>query len=92
MALRPGSDPRESSEPPDYQEDHPEEDPRQWGWHGQWGRGSRIGGWVVAALLVLLLTATNYQWEYRITLLVLALLLVLTLLVDRRRRDQSWRL
>jgi hypothetical protein len=63
MVLHPEGEPRDASEPDDYEHDHPAEDPRQWGWHGEWGAGARLGGLVVAAILLLMLTATNYQFE-----------------------------
>jgi hypothetical protein len=91
MALRPGSEPRESGEPPDYQLDHPDEDPRQWGWHAEWGHGARIAGLVVTAILLLMLTATNYQFEYHLTLILLAVGFLTVLLLDRARRRNRWR-
>lgn len=91
MVLAPDSEPRSSSEPDDYRFDHPEEDPRQWGWHGRWGRGSRAGGFVVAAILALMATSTNYQWEYLITLWLLAAGIVVILVIDRHRRKYHWR-
>lgn len=91
MALRPDSDPARNSAPEDYLSDHPEDDPRQWGWHGQWGRGARGGGWVVIAVLLLMTTATNYQFEYHLTLWLMAAALAVVLLLDRSRRKNRWR-
>jgi hypothetical protein len=36
------------------------------GWHAEWDRGARIAGWVVTAIVALLTTATNYQFEYHV--------------------------
>ena len=91
MVLRPGSEAPGAGEPEDYARDHRADSPELWGWHAEWGRGARIAGCFVIAILLLLTTATNYQFEYRITLWVLAALLVLALLVDRHRRRTSWR-
>lgn len=90
-ALKPGTEAPFVGEPEGYQCQHPDESPHQWGWHGQWGRAARIAGWAVAAILLLLSTSTNYQFEYHLTLWILAALLVATLLFDRRRRRTSWR-
>jgi hypothetical protein len=65
--------------------------PSQWGWHAEWGRGARITGWVVAAILVLMTTATNHQFEYHLTLSVIAAAMVSLPLLDRRRRRIGWR-
>jgi hypothetical protein len=90
MVLKEGSEPARDGAPDDYLADHAE-DPRQWGWHAEWGDGSRVGGWVVVAILLLMTTATNYQLEYHITLWLAAALLAGVLLLDRRRRKNSWR-
>lgn len=87
MALGPRSEPREHSEPADYQEHHPEEDPRDWGWHGEWGQMGRGAGLVIAAIVLLMITATNYQLEYRIMLVCIAAFLVGVLMWDRHRRS-----
>jgi hypothetical protein len=91
MALRPGSEAPGTGEPEDYAREHPDESPSQWGWHGEWGRAARVAGWVVAAILLLMTTSTNYQLEYHLTLWILAAMLVSTLLLDRHRRRHSWR-
>lgn len=91
MALAPDSEPTGTGEPADYARGHPAEDPKQWGWHGEWGRGARIGGWVVAAILLLMTTATNYQFEYHLTLRLLAAGLIAVLVRDRIRRRNQWR-
>ena len=91
MALSPDSEPADAGTPVDYARDHPGERAVEWGWHGQWGRGARIGGWVVVAILLLMTTATNYQFDYHLTLWLFAALLAGVLLWDRRRRHNSWR-
>ncbi|MEO9140424.1 MAG: DUF2631 domain-containing protein [Jatrophihabitans sp.] len=91
MALAPNSEPTGTGEPPDYAHDHPAENSKQWGWHGEWGGGARGGGWVVAAILLLMTTATNYQFEYHFVLWLFAAGLVAVLTRDRRRRHNQWR-
>jgi hypothetical protein len=90
MPLTPGSEPTGTGEPPDYARDHPDEDPEQWGWHGEWGRAARAGGWIVAAIVVVMTTATNYQLEYHVALWILAAAIVTVLVRDRNRR-RNWR-
>ncbi len=91
MPLNPRSEPPGRGEPDDYARDHPEEDARQWGWHAEWGAGARVAGWIVAAILLLLATSTNYQFEYHLILYLLAGFAVLVLLRDRARRNHDWR-
>ena len=91
MPLSPGSEPTGTGEPPDYARHHRDEDPKQWGWHGEWGGTARVGGWIVAVILVLMTTATNYQFEYHLMLWILAAALVSVLLRDRSRRRRQWR-
>ena len=91
MALTPDSEPDGTGQPRDYARDHPADDPKQWGWHGEWGGGSRLGGWVVVAILLLMTGATNYQFEYHLVLWLAAGGLATILLLDRRRRRHEWR-
>jgi uncharacterized protein (DUF983 family) len=86
MVLKPGSEAPDSGEPEDYAHDHPDDSPAQWGWHAEWGGAARIAGWVVAGIVLLMTTATNYQFEYHLTLWITAALLVAILLLDRHRR------
>lgn len=94
MAIvpKPGSerDPHEG-EPAEYIEDHPTESAEDWGWHGEWGKFSRIGGWLSAVLLVLIGTATHYNNAGRVALYAFAAALVVALLYDAQRRRTSWR-
>ena len=91
MALEPHSQSREAAEPSDYEHDHPDEDPRQWGWHGEWGKSARGAGVVVGLILLVMLTSTNYQSEYRITLIIGAIIAIGIVILDRIRRKNSWR-
>lgn len=90
LTLEPRSSKPVAGAPRGYLERH-EERPEQWGWHGSWGRSGRLAGWVVAALLVLMVTTTNYQSEYIITLLVTAAILVAVLVGRRVSRRHRWR-
>jgi hypothetical protein len=91
VALSPDSERREAGTPEDYAEHHPDEDARQWGWHGEWGGGARVAGWVIAAIVLLMATATNYQLEYHIALYLVAAIIVAIQILDRVRRRNSWR-
>lgn len=90
MALKPRSEKPGAGAPPGYLQRHAER-PEHWGWHGRWGRGARIAGWIVAAILALMTTTTNYQSEYVITLLVLAGLMVAGMVGYRLARRNRWR-
>jgi hypothetical protein len=91
VVLSPDSEELGAGTTTDYERDHPHDDPRQWGWHGQWGRGARISGWVVVGILLVMNTATNYQAEYHITLWLLAAGMAAALIVDRVRGRTAWR-
>jgi hypothetical protein len=67
------------------------EQPDDWGWHGEFGKWARVGGWLSAALLVLLNFTTRYSRVEMIWLDGFAVLLVLMLVLDWRRRKNAWR-
>lgn len=90
MALEPRSEKPGAGAPPDYLERHSER-PGQWGWHGRWGRGGRLAGWIVAVIVLLMTTTTNYQSEYIVTLVVLAAVMVAVLIGRWVRRRHRWR-
>ncbi len=81
MALKSSIKTPGTSEPEDYARAHLKEGPSQLGLACGVGRGARIAGWVVAAILVLMTAATNYQFEYHLTLWVIAAVLVSLLLL-----------
>ena len=67
------------------------ERPEDWGWHGSFGKWSRIGAWVS----VLLLLSLNFTWHYNQSadpwLYGVAAALILILIRDRARRKNAWR-
>jgi hypothetical protein len=91
VALNPHSERPELGAPADYAADHPEEHPEQWGWHGEFGRTARIGGYVVAAILLVLLTATHYNHSGSLWLVLFTAALIVVLIWDAVRRKNSWR-
>jgi hypothetical protein len=94
MAIvpKPGSETdHHEGEPTDYSESHPAETAESWGWHGEWGKYARIGGWVSAVILVLMGTATHYNHAGQVALYAFAALLVVALIRDATRRRTSWR-
>jgi len=91
VALKPGSEPHDLGAPEDYTQHHPTEHPSDWGWHGEWGRSARIAGWVVAAILLLMITTTHYNEMGTLSLVLFAAAIVVTLLWDIQRRRTSWR-
>jgi hypothetical protein len=92
MALNAHSEQPELGSPDDYAAHHPEDHPSDWGWHGEWGRASRIGGWVVAVILLLMTTATHYNGAGAFALVAFALFLIGTLVWDIQRRKNAWRM
>ena len=62
-----------------------------WGWHGEFGRWARIGGWVSVAVLVLMNFTTRYSRTEAIWLWGFVVLLVVLLLWDASRRRNAWR-
>ncbi len=91
MALEPHSEQPDLSLPDDYHADHPNEHPEDWGWHGEWGRWTTVAGWVVAAILLLMMTATHYNGQGTLFLGLTAGAIVVGLLYDRQRRKNAWR-
>jgi hypothetical protein len=91
VALNPHSEEPDLGAPPDYTVDHPDEHPEQWGWHGEWGRAARIAGWVIAILMLVMLTATHYNEAGTPWLLGIAVGLIIVLLWDIQRRKNAWR-
>ena len=91
MALEQGSEEKDLSLPADYQAHHPDEHPEDWGWHGEWGRTARVGGWIVTIILVVMLTATHYNHSGTGWLLLFAFILIVMLAWDVQRRKNAWR-
>ena len=91
MALEPGSEQQDLSLPDDYRHDHPEEHPEMWGWHGEFGRWTRVAGWFVAIVLVLMATSTHYNEQGTLFLGLTAAGVLIGLLWDRQKRKNAWR-
>lgn len=91
MALDPHSEPPDLAAPAEYRRDHPDEHPTDWGWHGEWGRAARVAGWVVTAILLLMITTTHYNFSGGEWLILFATALVLVLSWDHRRRTNTYR-
>ena len=91
MALNAHSEEPDLSLPDDYKSHHPDEHPTDWGWHGEWGRAARVSGWIVAIILLLMLTATHYNFAGSIWLIAFTVALIVTLGWDVQRRRNAWR-
>ncbi|MEO6885030.1 MAG: DUF2631 domain-containing protein [Jatrophihabitantaceae bacterium] len=91
MALNSHSEKPDLSLPEDYKADHPDEHPTDWGWHGEWGRASRVGGWVCLLILVVMITATHYNHSGTFWLILFAAALFVILVWDIQRRKNAWR-
>jgi hypothetical protein len=62
-----------------------------WGWHGTFPRSSRIGGWAIAAILLLMLIGNHRGHVEDVWLVGVAALVVVVLVRDQVRRRTSWR-
>ncbi len=91
MALNPKSEPPDLGAPPDYAADHPDEHPEDWGWHGEWGRAGRIAGYVVAIIMLVMITATHYNKSGVVWLDLFTVGLIVVLIWDFQRRKNAWR-
>jgi uncharacterized protein DUF2631 len=67
------------------------EQPGDWGWHGSWGKTSRIGGWACVVILCLLNVTTYYNTAQAPWLYGTAGILALILIRDRYTRKNAWR-
>lgn len=63
----------------------------EWGWHGTFPRTARIGGWMIAAILLSLLIGNHTGRVEDLWLIGLAILTVIVLVWDQARRRRSWR-
>jgi Protein of unknown function (DUF2631) len=91
VALNADSEPADLSLPDDYKHHHPDEHPTDWGWHGEWGRAARIAGWIVAIILLVMITTTHYNHQGTLFLSAFAGAIVVALIWDRQRRKNAWR-
>ena len=91
MALRPGSEQRDLTLPDDYKADHPKEHPEMWGWHAEWGRSAGGAGFVVMAILLLMITATQYNFSGSAWLIGFAIAILVIMIWDRQRRKRTYR-
>jgi predicted cobalt transporter CbtA len=91
VALNPHSEQPDLGAPTDYAAHHPQEHPEDWGWHGEWGRAARIGGWLVSIVLIVMLTTTHYNRQGDIWLWGFTGFMVLMLIWDTHRRRNAWR-
>jgi hypothetical protein len=67
------------------------EQPGDWGWHGSWGKTSRIGGWACVVILCLINVTTYYNTAQAPWLYGTAGILALILIRDRYTRKNAWR-
>jgi hypothetical protein len=91
VALNAHSERPDVNLPEDYKADHPEEHTTDWGWHGEWGRAARVGGWLVIIVLLVMMTATHYNWSGQGWLAIFAGLMLVMLIWDHHRRKTLWR-
>jgi hypothetical protein len=91
VALNAHSEQPDLSLPDDYKQHHPDEHPTDWGWHGEWGRAARVAGWIVAIILLVMITTTHYNGMGTLSLCAFAGAVIVGLVWDRQRRKNAWR-
>lgn len=74
-----------------YARDPAAEPSVEWGWHGTFPRVSRIGGWAIAVILLLMLIGNHRGRVEDLWLVLLAAIVVGALVWDAVRRRTSWR-
>ncbi len=67
------------------------DDPALWGWHHTFAKGARIGGWIVAIVLLVMCIGNHEGHVEDLWLAVIALILVTILIHDMVRRRKAWR-
>jgi len=63
----------------------------EWGWHGGFPRAARIGGWVMAAIMFLMLIGNHRGNIENLWLIAIGLIIVGILVADQIKRRTSWR-
>ena len=63
----------------------------EWGWHGGFPRAARIGGWIVAAAMFLMLIGNHEGHVEDLWLIGTGLIIVGILVRDQIKRRTSWR-
>lgn len=63
----------------------------EWGWHGEFPKATRIGGWAVVVILLCMLIGNHRGRVEDLYLIGFAVLLVFILVRDAMRRRTSWR-
>jgi hypothetical protein len=63
----------------------------EWGWHGTFPRAARIGGWLIAAILLFMLIGNHTGRVEDVWLVAVAAAVVGALVWDQMRRRTAWR-
>jgi hypothetical protein len=71
--------------------EHPQERPEDWGWHGTFPRATQVAGWITAIVLIVMTTATHYNLQGTLWLLLFAGAIIAGLIYDIRQRRNAWR-
>lgn len=74
-----------------HQRDPNAEPSVDWGWHGTFPRAARIGGWALAAILLLMLIGNHAGRVEDLWLVGLAVIVIGVLVRDQVKRRTSWR-
>ena len=67
------------------------EQPSDWGWHGEFRKTARVMGIICVIILVLMLTATHYNFSGGMWLLITAIAISVGLIWDFQRSRNAWR-
>lgn len=68
-----------------------DDDPEIWGWHHDFGKSMRITGWVVAAIMLVMMLGNHEGNVENLWLITVALVMVIFLVYDLATRRKSWR-
>lgn len=63
----------------------------EWGWHGGFPRAARIGGWILAAIMFLMLIGNHEGNIENLWLIATGLIIIGILVADAVKRRTSWR-
>ena len=76
---------------PTHQVSPADEPSVEWGWHGSFPRATRVAGWVVAAVMFLMLIGNHRGYVENLWLIGIGTGLIILLIIDQVRRRTSWR-
>ena len=86
MAVDPHKQSTEVAKHDTHGEGHP-----KWGWTATFPRATQVAGWLTVIILLLLTTATHYNFSGQAWLIGFAIAIAIGLVLDLRARRNAWR-